>query len=65
MVLCCFADFLHEDDVQLVLIDQGDKATDVVGSQELRLLANLAIEERAGMVARMCVAKRHKRPQAR
>jgi DNA invertase Pin-like site-specific DNA recombinase len=60
-----FAEFLHENDVELVLIDHGDKATDVVGSLEFRLLASNAIEERARMVARMRVAKLHKRPQAR
>jgi DNA invertase Pin-like site-specific DNA recombinase len=60
-----FAEFLHENDVELVLIDHGDKATDVVGSLEFRLLASNAVEERARMVARMRVAKLHKRPQAR
>jgi DNA invertase Pin-like site-specific DNA recombinase len=60
-----FAEFLHENDVELVLVDHGDKAIDVVGSPEFRLLASLAIEERSAMVARMRVAKLHKRPQAR
>jgi DNA invertase Pin-like site-specific DNA recombinase len=59
-----FAEFLHENDVELVLVDHGDQATDVVGSLEYRLLAAGAIEERNAMVARMQTAKLRKRRQA-